>query len=336
MLKAKTPNGIDVNIPENMDEDPSTHFLTSETQEIKDYYDDYGYAVIKGVIEPEICDELRECWNKEIKNFNGTIYRQTTCKAEKNIFNDKGWVMNPILNIQSINRDLFPSFSTVGTKKVIANNKFSKVISSLLDDDPKIVQSMYFEGNSATWEHQDTYYLDSEHIGSMIGSWIAIEDIAPLAGRFFIVPKSHKIQIDEHNIKNNVATKHDDYIQTVINHYKESNCEVRAPALSKGDLLIWHSKTIHGSLDTQDNNSSRSSVTIHAIPNKHNFLQQQTRVINTKTDQIGNVHFYRPKDQASYINKFIKYIESTIPTPFYLLKKLLILAMMRFKSLKSS
>ena len=33
---------------------------------------------------------------------------------------------------------------------------------------------MYFEGNSATWEHQDSYYLDDEDTGSMLACWIAL------------------------------------------------------------------------------------------------------------------------------------------------------------------
>src|SRR3546814_11124767 len=59
----------------------------------------------------------------------------------------------------------------------------------------KIVQSMYFEGNPATWAHQDSYYLDAEVLGRMVGAWIAVEDIAPGAGRFFIYPGSHRLDV---------------------------------------------------------------------------------------------------------------------------------------------
>ena len=47
-----------------------------------------------------------------------------------------------------------------------------------------IVQSMYFEGNSVTWEHQDSYYLDDEIVGNMIAGWVALENIKANAGRF--------------------------------------------------------------------------------------------------------------------------------------------------------
>ena len=50
---------------------------------------------------------------------------------------------------------------------------------------------MYFDGNPVTWPHQDIYYLDAEEIGRMTSAWVAVEDIAPDAGRFFVYPKSH-------------------------------------------------------------------------------------------------------------------------------------------------
>ena len=64
-----------------------------------------------------------------------------------------------------------------------------------------IVQSMYFEGNSVTWEHQDSYYLDDEITGTMIAGWIALEDIECDAGRFFICPKSHLFDYAKMDLK---------------------------------------------------------------------------------------------------------------------------------------
>lgn len=48
------------------------------------------------------------------------------------------------------------------------------VSQAILGELPKIVQTMYFEGNPATWAHQDTYYLDAEEIGRMVALWLAV------------------------------------------------------------------------------------------------------------------------------------------------------------------
>ena len=86
---------------------------------------------------------------------------------------------------------------------------------------------MYFEGNSATWEHQDSYYLDSQKIGEMTAAWIALEDIAAKSGRFFICPKSHKLCAIEHGANNNIAENHEIYISSVVKKIRDLELEIR-------------------------------------------------------------------------------------------------------------
>ena len=47
---------------------------------------------------------------------------------------------------------------------------------------------------------------------------------------------------------------------------REQGLVCRAPALSKGDVLFWAAKTIHGSLRTTQPTRSRRSFTAHFIP----------------------------------------------------------------------
>jgi len=79
--------------------------------------------------------------------------------------------MNPILNLQSIDPVRYPNFRKFAVENILTAPRLAEGFGILFDEKPKIVQSMYFEGNSATWEHQDSYYLDSEMIGSMAAAW---------------------------------------------------------------------------------------------------------------------------------------------------------------------
>jgi phytanoyl-CoA hydroxylase len=315
-----TPNGLQVKVPESSSEDKTKKFDIEQFNEIKNYYESEGYVVIKNLISSEICDKARFYWESQVKPFKGFIYRQTGTKAEKHQFNSRGWVMNPILNIQSLNPKFFEEFRNHSVENIFSNSKLKKIFEILLGDKPKIIQSMYFEGNSATWEHQDSYYLDSERIGSMSAAWIALEDIKAEAGRFFVCPKSHLIDLGRQNIKNNIADHHDKYIKQIVGKIKEQALEVRAPKLDKGDVLFWNSWTIHGSLNSEDKLNSRSSITCHAIANRDLLLQRHSRLININCDEINEVSIYRPKDQAKLVNKSIFFIESTFPKIFYFLK----------------
>ena len=153
------------------------------------YYKNNGYVIFPDCVSQENCDKLRNIWEKIIKSYKGKIYRQTTAKAEKNILNENGWIMNPVLNLQSLNPKYFGVLRHSAEDNVFSDNAICKVLKSLLGEKPKIVQSMYFEGNSATWEHQDSYYLDSEKIGLMTAGWLALEEIKADAGRFFYLSR---------------------------------------------------------------------------------------------------------------------------------------------------
>jgi len=333
MIQLKTPRGLAVRVPENLQEDPSRRFSVDEAREAKQYYTENGYAIFRSLYPANTCDEVRRLWDSEVKPYDGYIYRQASSgKAETHVKNSAGWIMNPILNLQSVDPDRFPGFRDFSTRGVLAHKRLNRALTAILDESPQIVQSMYFEGNSATWEHQDTYYLDSEVIGEMCAAWIALEDIAPSAGRFFICPGSHKIRLDDHSLYNNIALNHETYIRSVVEQIRARNLEIRAPVLYKGDVLLWNAQTIHGSLDSQDPVRSRSSITCHAIPRSRRFLQMQTRLMSLATDEVEGMAIYRPKDLAVAKNRVVFFFETRFPRVFYWLKKQAILYFVRHKA----
>jgi phytanoyl-CoA hydroxylase len=332
MIELRTPRGLPVKVPEAVAEDVSPRFSLAQAGAAAAYYHEHGYVIFKGLIPPEHCDQIRGLWDGEVKPFRGFMYRQASAKVERHAKNNNGWVMNPILNLQSVDPASFPAFRRFATDQILTHRNLTQAFRSLLADAPKIVQSMYFEGNSVTWEHQDSYYLDSEVVGEMAGSWIAVEDIAATAGRFFICPGSHRIKLQDHSLLNNIAEHHEEYIQSVVEEIKRNRLEIRAPCLHKGDVLFWSSLTIHGSLDSQDPVNSRSSITVHAIPAARRFLQLQTRSLQLPTENIAGSFLYRPKDLSNPKNKLIFLVESNFPALFYWLKKQAILFMMKRKS----
>ena len=322
MKQLHTPRKLPVSVPETEAEDVSPKFLPTDGQLISDYYREHGYVVVRGCINQESCSEIRALWEREVKPYKGHMYRQATAKLEQHVMNSKGWVMNPILNLQSVDPSLFPDFRQTATSKIFANPTLEATFRLLLGDTPKIVQSMYFEGNSATWEHQDSYYLDSEQVGTMAAAWIAIEDISANAGRFFICPKSHKIDLIKQQRNNNIADNHEAYIQQVVERIKQEKLEIRAPCLEKGDVLFWNAFTIHGSLDSQDEKHSRSSITCHAIADGHRFMQLHSRTFDLPTEDLGGIKVFRPKDLSRLKNKLIFSVEKNFPSAFYALKKI--------------
>ena len=238
---------------------------SNQVADIRRYYDENGYVVVRGLLPQGLCDRATASFEAEVKPFGGFIYRQASGNPERHVFSNEGLILNPILGVQSLDRRRFPLFRQAGLE-LLTHANMQRAVSIILDEPGKLVQSMYFDGNPVTWPHQDTYYLDAEQIGRMTAAWVAAEDIAPGAGRFFVYPKSHLIDMARNGGTFDIAFHHERYRELVKQVIRERGLVCRAPALSKGDVLFWAAKTIHGSLRTTQPTRSRRSFTAHFIP----------------------------------------------------------------------
>jgi phytanoyl-CoA hydroxylase len=319
-LKLPSPHGPGIDVPVDVDDASDPYLALKSGDAVRDYYARHGYVVIRGLIPPDLCDEARRAFDREVKPFDGYIYRQASAVPETNKFTPNGFVINSILNIQDLDRGRFPTFRETGLA-VITNPRLHEAFRTLLEDETKVVQSMYFEGNPVTWAHQDTYYLDSEDLGRMAGAWIAVEDIHPGAGRFYVYPGSHRIDMQKNGGDFDIAFNHDRYKQLVIDVVTRHGLECRAPAMRKGDVLFWSSKTIHGSLPTTHAQYSRASFTAHAIPRSRDFLQYQSRRKPLRLRDINGIPVHCPKDQNEALNRAVLFIETTFPGLFNAAKK---------------
>ncbi len=320
----KDPLGKTIEVPVSLADDIA-YFKSDDMQGIRSYYEAEGYVVVRGLFDPEECDRAHEAFEKEIKPAKSFIYRQATANPERNVYTEHGFVLNSIQNVQSVDPTQFPQFRKLGSDIVTAP-KVQAVLRGLFDEPGKLVQSMYFEGNQATWAHQDTYYLDSEKLGAMVAAWFAVEEIKPGAGRFFVYPKSHLSDMAKNGGDFDIAFNHGRYKELVKRIIEEQGFECRAPFLGKGDVLFWNGKTIHGSLETRQPEFSRRSFTGHYIPESHRLMQFQSVIKSMELKPLNGMNANHPKDLASIKNRAILAVETTFPKTFLIAKKLAIKA----------
>ncbi len=156
----------------------------------------------------------------------------------------------------------------------------------------------------------------------MVAAWVALEDIHPGAGRFFVYPGSHRIDLRKNGGDFDIAFHHDRYKTLIVDVIVRHGLELRAPALQRGDVLFWNSKTIHGSLSTLGTTRTRQSLTAHYIPTSHRFLSLQSRIRTFDTIEHNGIQVQCPKDQSRLQNRMTLAVESHLPGPFYLAKRL--------------
>jgi phytanoyl-CoA hydroxylase len=292
-------------------------------------YDAEGYVVVRELVPGELCDRVRAAFAAEVKPYRGPLYRQTTSgDPERHVFTDQGHLLNPILNLQSLRQARFPQFRAAGLE-ILTHGDLHEAARAILGAPGVIVQSMYFEGNAGTWAHQDTYYLDSAGPGGMVGAWIALEDIAAGAGRFFVYPRSHLIELALNRGDFDIAFHHGRYKQHVVDAIAAHDLTLDAPALARGDVLFWSTRTIHGSLATTEPWRSRSSITAHVLAAGSELLQFQRRRRRLAPVTINGVQMHLPKNQNAWGPRAVLWAESAFPTISRLAKRATIKLMLR-------
>jgi phytanoyl-CoA hydroxylase len=235
--------------------------------EIEQSYQENGYYIFRQLIPNELIDELLADYQKSVLPSKKYFFRQSSNRWEKHKLTEHGYCVQSLLDIHNY-QNSFPNFGEAA-KKIFCLQAVRQALNQLTGSaEHSLMQSMFFDLNAATPAHQDWYYLDSMPSGNLAAGWFALEDIEADAGRFFVVPRSHKIEFQlspDEKISNGL------YLDRLNRYTKEHSTEVLAPALKKGDVLFWNSGTIHGSLPTINPKFSRKSLTAHYIPSQLGF-----------------------------------------------------------------
>ncbi|MDN5872364.1 MAG: phytanoyl-CoA dioxygenase family protein [Nitrococcus sp.] len=231
----------------------------------KDYYNRHGYFIAPNLVPATLIDELLNHYHQKIVPSKEPFFRQTTNKYEINTMTDHGYVAQSFLDIHGYSKS--PKFSSAALEILFSApiiNMLSKLTGS---SSHNLMNSVLFDVNAETVPHKDCWYLDTIPSGNLTAAWIALEDIDERAGRFFVMTET----MQEDFLKGEKDLSHSAWLQRIKVYFDEHQDKVIAPALKKGDIIFWNSKTIHGALPTQDRRFSRKSLTAHYIPSQFKF-----------------------------------------------------------------
>lgn len=145
----------------------------------------------------------------------------------------------------------------------LTHPRLQEVYAGLDVNHPRYIlqQSMFFDANPQTVAHQDSFYIDSDPRGFLIGAWLALETIAPDVG-FWVAPQSHKTAPNPVEFGTDNAAYLDAFETFMASHADD----FWAPAMEAGDILIWHGNVVHGSHRTDGPPQSRKALTAHYVP----------------------------------------------------------------------
>jgi phytanoyl-CoA hydroxylase len=235
--------------------------VTSSSPTLSERFRSEGYVVIPAAIPLEQIDAVLRAQRASRHNPLLIFRGQGVVGYERARWNDQGQMVRSIQNPHLLG--LAPRLSGAIRRLV-----FSPAIAKSLEACTGIQrwvnwQSMLFDRSVGTELHLDTWFLDTEPRGHLLGLWFALEDITAESGPFVIYPRSQSLP---------VATEMQGLVQLsertsqLREALQRSAIEPKALLLRKGDLVLWNSLVAHGSELPTASSATRKSVTAHFYP----------------------------------------------------------------------
>jgi phytanoyl-CoA hydroxylase len=247
-------------------------------------YSKQGYIVVRNALPHPLVKRCLHHLESIKKRKFFIFYTQSTHRWERPRLSRNGFLIESILNpSQQIQAPRFAA----SVRDLIYHNAVYDALSSVCPACLDFVswQDMAFDRSTGTVDHIDSWYLDTEQAGGVLGLWIALEDIFIESGPFFVCPKSHLLG----EIPKSLAPSHDSFLSYVQKRIEDHGLKKVPMLLRQGDIIIWNSLLIHGALSPIDDSYSRKSLTAHFYP-----LGKRRNDALASNDLTADLHRLRP------------------------------------------
>ena len=204
-------------------------------------YDLNGFCVLSSFFTIAEIDEI-------IKHINKFI----TDEAPKLKGKDINYIDGEINSIHAL--DISDNYM----KKLALSNRMTELARIFLDSDPELRKLELFAKPSlkglASPIHQDNFYWCIDGANALT-FWIALDDSSEENGGVIYYPGSHKLGLINH--ENSYAPGSSQKIPLDVLEESSKKEKPIIPLIKKGDILVHHSLTFHGSNANKSNRSRR-------------------------------------------------------------------------------
>jgi len=291
------PNGIlsvlDSSIVPTTDADAPPSFDHADMDTGLEFYRKNGFALFRNLIPESVCANARQSFATQVKVFPGHLPR-INGKKERNLINEYGFMVNPIMNAQLESPPKVRLYIE-NVMNIMTDSNLRDILKFFIGSPIGLFTWNQFEANPVTKPHHDCFFWAQDMlVNEVIGAWIALEDIHPGAGRLYVIPHSHHSLatnfLESFGLSaKNISPTNPDYQRALSNLIQNEGWDCTAPTLRAGDVLLWDSRTIHGSLNTTAPNCSRLSLTAHFSASPGRFIDRTSH-----PDDMNGVAISRP------------------------------------------
>ena len=165
------------------------------------------------------------------------------------------------------NKIMFAIKKSAILRKIGCNPKLTEFLSTLMNGNAKLFQSINFMMGSEQKTHSDSIHMTTYPLRGLLGLWIALEDIGEDNGPLHYYPGSHRLPYYLNSDYENEGTRfligkkdYTEYEKMLESKIIEHGIKKVTFSAKKGDLLIWHANLLHGGEIHLNKERTRKSV----------------------------------------------------------------------------
>jgi phytanoyl-CoA hydroxylase len=224
------------------------------------HYIDHGYVVFPKAVDESVVDAYVALFEAAWDNAPERLWLQCDYQGQpmdRKFYDEVAKVGSLHLWFDRAGELIFPSLVL-------------RFLTQIYERPPVIFQTLTMRKGSEETLHIDTAPLTLTEPMSLVGSWLALEDVQPLSGEFQFVPGSHRLPESlHHGTDKGHHGDHDEsykVLTTTLRLCEERGLKTEHFLAQKGDVLIWHGDLMHGGAPIQNPESTRKSLIAHLMP----------------------------------------------------------------------
>ncbi len=226
-----------------------------DENQLKEFHEN-GFLVLKNFADSQLCDEILQKAKIHLKNKTAPIEtEQEYMKNDENEITVRR--LRQVYDREAIFQDW------------MKNEKIRPILKQILNDTPvltlahhnSIMTKLPHESTRTFW-HQDRRYWNFEN-NNLVSVWLSLGDEFLENGLLEFIPKSHKIEFSKDRF---------DEVDNFLDENEENKKLIETKVhtnLQKGDVVLFHCKTLHHANKNITDKAKISFVyTVRAASNK--------------------------------------------------------------------
>jgi ectoine hydroxylase-related dioxygenase (phytanoyl-CoA dioxygenase family) len=275
-----------------------------------------GAVILEGIISGEIADSIKNEMQTadETKPYAGFIKGKTVCTSRENQAHHRFRFKDIYINFEN-------------ARDAVLAPALIDLLYEIMGEPVMAFQSLGFTRGSGLRVHRDSNFLAIDKPETVIGTWLALEDIEAGSGELAYYPGSHRFPAYNfsdgslHRIKTpgKASYNNDEYVHYLNENIAANHLEEKRFLARKGDCLVWHADIVHAGTPVTRPELSRYSLATHfcaisARPNYFNHFKKASIVKHTDKASFSSTHYNLSEIPESSLLKG-RIIKPNIPPP---------------------